>query len=90
VSSEVFSGDDVDLRVSRRLGTAPSGRASCSSSGNCPDVFELSTGDFAIVGEDVSTSLELPADAGRSDTERIVRVPRDVLFAAARNLLDSV
>ncbi|MFL6116061.1 MAG: hypothetical protein ACJ786_32615 [Catenulispora sp.] len=53
-------------------------------------MFELNTGDFALIGEDAGERLELPADSGRSETERIVIVPRDVLLAAARDLLGSV
>lgn len=53
---------------------------------DCPDVFELSSGDYAVIGLDVSESIALPADAGRSATERVVMVPRDVLLAAFRDL----
>jgi len=75
-------------QVIRRLGTAPRDRSGpkCGSSLDCPDVFELSNGDFAIIGLDVSESMTLPADAGRSATERVVMVPREVLLAAFNDL----
>lgn len=89
--SNAMSGADLPvLRVNRRLGLAPAERADCTSSGNCPDVFELATGDFAIIGTDVSLELDLPADAGRSETERIVVVPRGVMLAAVRDLSSSL
>ena len=72
--------------IRRRLGTAPRDREACGQSGDCPDVFELESGDFAIIGQDVSGKLVLPADAGRSEDERIVLVPREVLLAALRDL----
>lgn len=72
--------------VSRRLGVAPAERADCTSSGNCPDVFELENGDFAVVGLDVSDVLALPADTGRAQDERAVVVPRAVFLAAVRDL----
>jgi hypothetical protein len=76
--------------VVRRLGTAPSRRAGCSDASNCPDVLELSTGDFAIIGTHVAEGIELPPDAGCSPSESIVVVPRAVLIAAARDLLGGV
>lgn len=82
--------DNGGLTVLRRLGTAPQAREECSYGGDCPDVFELANGDFAIIGEDVSLALELPADAGRSATERTVVVPREVLLAALRDLSSDV
>jgi hypothetical protein len=75
--------------IARRLGLAPAERLDCGNTVNCPDIFELSSGDFAIIGEDRS-DLELPADAGRSETERTVVVPRAVLMAALQDLSRSV
>jgi hypothetical protein len=87
MSSESING--VELQVARRLGLAPSERMGCTEGSNCPDVFELTSGDFVIIGKDVSTQLELPADAGCSETERVVMVPGDVLISALRDLSSS-
>ena len=87
---DVINGGSASLRVTRRLGIAPREREHCSNAGNCPDVFELASGDFAIIGEDVSHELELPADAGRSESERAIVVPRAVLLAAMRDLSGSI
>lgn len=87
---DTISGDGLELRVARRLGSAPSNRADCTETGNCPDLFELTCGNFAIIGADVGTRLELPADAGCSDTERVVMVPREVLLSALRDLSSSI
>jgi len=80
--------DDEAPTITRRLGTAPRNRTGlkCASSVDCPDVFELSTGDYAIIGLDASGTISLPEDAGCSTTERIVIVPRAVLLAAAEDL----
>jgi hypothetical protein len=83
-------GRTADLTIQRRLGTAPSERGACSAGGQCPDIFELASGDFAIIGADVSLDLALPADAGRSETERTIVVPRAVLLAAIPDLSDSI
>jgi hypothetical protein len=88
--SEHTNVESAGMRVQRRLGVAPHERDSCTQSGNCPDVFELANGDFAIVGLDVSLELDLPEDAGRSETERTVVVPREVLMAALRELSGGV
>jgi hypothetical protein len=55
---------------------------------NCPDVFELEGGDFAIIGFDVTADLRsrLPDDAGCGPGECIIRVPREVLISAKRDI----
>ena len=73
----------------RRLGTPPSQRqGACVACNNCPDVFELPDGDFAVIGPDATAEIapHLPADAGCGAGERIVRVPRAVLLAARADL----
>lgn len=73
----------------RRLGTAPAERErACVACNNCPDVFELPDGDFAVIGLDATADIapHLPADAGCGPGERIVRVPRAVLIAARADL----
>jgi hypothetical protein len=73
----------------RRLGLSPRERGSLNNA-TCPDVFELSTGDFAVIGTDMTDQLEvkLPSDAGRADYERIVVVTRNTMIAAKRDLPD--
>lgn len=92
MTNERAIGLAAAMVVRRRLGVAPRDRGleSCTSSGNCPDVFELANGDFAVIGEDISHGLSLPADAGRSETERVVLVPRAVLLAAVKDLSGGV
>lgn len=90
MTNEHANGEAATMVVRRRLGIAPRDRGTCTSSGNCPDVFELANGDFAVIGEDISQGLDLPADAGRSDAERVVLVPRAVLLAALSDLSGGV
>jgi hypothetical protein len=90
MTNEYPSSEAAEMVVRRRVGTAPQERGSCTSSGNCPDVLELTNGDFAVIGADVSGSLDLPAYAGRSETEGIVVVPRAVMLAAVRDLSGGV
>ncbi len=75
--------------ILRRLGTAPTQRDSaCAACNNCPDLFELADGDFAVIGADSTAELsaQLPADAGCGPDERIVRIPRAVLLAARSDI----
>lgn len=54
----------------------------------CPDIFETETGDFVIIGRDVTSIIEpeIPADAVISKGERVVLIPRDLLVSAADNI----
>jgi hypothetical protein len=67
----------------RRLGASPQERG-CLVNQDCPDVFELSDGRFAVIGTDVTDELDagLPADASRGPKERIVAITRDTLLRA--------
>lgn len=67
----------------RRLGR----KSSCFRTEACPDIFELSNGDFAIIGEDITGDRAmLPSDAGCGAGERIVRIPRSLLIGAKRDI----
>ncbi|WP_406103512.1 hypothetical protein OG698_15130 [Streptomyces sp. NBC_01003] len=71
------------MKIVRRIGASPQQRGSVSGQ-SCPDVFELSDGNFAIIGTEATAVLEkeLPPDASRADYERIVVVSRETLVRA--------
>lgn len=77
------------VRITRRLGDPPAQRGS-SSGATCPDLFELSDGNFAVIGTDATEALDahLPADATRADHERIVVVTRETLIRAKKDIPD--
>lgn len=55
----------------------------CQSTYGCPDLWEMADGDFAVIGEDItSLATHLPAGAGCAPGEAIVRVPRALLIQA--------
>ena len=69
----------------RRLGPDPHANGLKSAGVNgCPDLWELSDGDIAVIGIDITAAYatRLPSTAGCGPDERIVRVPRNVLVAA--------
>ena len=62
----------------------------CSGGHGCPDILEMESGDFAIIGKDITStaSPKLPANSGCGPEERIVQVPRSIL-ARAKELIPS-
>ncbi|SER97900.1 hypothetical protein SAMN04487983_102690 [Streptomyces sp. yr375] len=60
------------------------------SGANCPDIFELADGNFAVIGTDATHSLDpaLPADASRGGHERIVVITRETLLRAKADIPD--
>lgn len=75
----------------RRLGPDPHlNGAQTAALRGCPDVFELVTGDFAIIGKDITTKAigQLPPGASCGPDERIVVIPRKTLIEAKSEIPD--
>ena len=72
----------------RRLGLDhAAGTLPCASGNACPDILELETGDFAIIGADItSAAAQLPPGSGCGPGERMVRVPRVLLVRARADI----
>jgi len=68
---------------SKRLGEK-SGRSQCSGGYSCPQILELTSGDYAAAGEDITSEAigALPPGPGVGPKERIVKIPRHVMVAA--------
>jgi hypothetical protein len=79
----------MELTFTKRLGLDPhaNGTKSAACHG-CPDIWELDNGDFAIIGIDITdvAKSKLPATAGCGPDERIVRLPRNLLVNAKRDI----
>ena len=77
----------------RRLGPDPhaNGRQTVALN-KCPDIFELESGDFAIIGIDITdrAKAKLPPTAGCGPDERIVFIPRNLLVEAKPDIPDRV
>lgn len=78
------------MRIVRRVGASPRERGSGTGQ-SCPDIFELSNGDFAVIGREATAELdpELPSDAARADYERIVVITRETLLRAKKDIPDA-
>ena len=73
----------------RRLGPSPrAGEASCAGCSDCPDIWELESGDFAVIGMDITSMAKasLPSSAGCGPNERVVLLPRKLLVNARRDI----
>lgn len=69
--------------ILRRLGPQTAA-SSCIAGHYCPDIFELASGDFAIIGADITEKAAacLPPGSGCGPGERIVSIPRRTLVLA--------
>nr|WP_234334418.1 hypothetical protein [Streptomyces sp. NRRL B-1347] len=76
--------------ILRRIGPPPRERGSLAGA-NCPDIFELTDGNFLVIGTEMTADLdgELPADAARADYERIVVISRETLIRAKADIPDA-
>jgi hypothetical protein len=77
----------------RRIGPDPHANgAQTIALNNCPDIFELESGDFAIIGIDMTDAAiaKLPPTASCGPDERVVRIPRNLLINAKRDIPDQV
>ena len=78
--------------ILRRLGPNPHANgAQTVALRGCPDIFELASGDFLIIGLDSSNFADkLPADASCGPDERMIRVPRKTLVGAKSDIPDTL
>lgn len=77
----------------RRLGPDPHANgAQTPALRGCPDIFELESGDFAIIGVDITAAAapKLPSTAGCGPDERIVLVPRKTLVLAKSDIPNKI
>jgi hypothetical protein len=81
----------------RRLGKSPKsiklkgGDELSKQEGGCPDIWELSNGDVAIIGRDLTHVYKgrLPNGVGIAEDERLVILPGAMLSAAKRDIPDA-
>ena len=85
------AGMNSPIEFHRRIGPDPheNGAQTVGCRG-CPDIWELTNGDFAVIGIDITdvATDKLPPTAGCGPDERIVRLPRNLLVNAKRHIPD--
>jgi hypothetical protein len=82
---------DTSASFVRRLGKSASELGETDNRDGCPDIWELSNGDIALVGRDVTTSFagRLPEDVKVAKDERVVVIPRSMIVAAKPDIPDA-
>lgn len=79
-------------RFLRRVGPDPhaDGKQTIAAQ-NCPDVWELADGNFAVIGIDITDVCKdrLPPTAGCGPDERVVLVQRRILVDARLDIPES-
>ena len=75
----------------KRIGPDPhaDGKRTVALQG-CPDIWELTTGEFAIIGKDITAMSHehLPPTASCGPDERIIAIPRTLLLEAKSDIPD--
>src|SRR2546425_12730128 len=72
--SECCNVMNAPVEFRRRIGPTPlENGVQCAGCYECPDLWELANGDFAVIGEDITDAARaaLPANAGCGSSERI-------------------
>jgi hypothetical protein len=72
----------------RRIGPAPHEHTGSGGANSCPDIWELDSGDFAVIGMDRTVELgsQLPQGAFLDPGESLVVIPRFILVKARDNI----
>ncbi len=72
-----------------RLGPDPHANgAQTPSASGCPDIIQLQSGDFAVIGIDITEQARghLPPTVGFGHDERVVWIPRSTLVGAKNDI----
>ena len=81
------------MKFLRRLGPDPHANgAKTSGASGCPDILELSDGNFAVIGIDITAKSlsNLPPSVGCGPDERVVWIPRSTLVFAKSDIPSSL
>ena len=76
-----------------RLGPDPHANgAQTPSLQGCPDILAMDSGDFAVIGVDITEEARahMLATAGCGPEERVVRIPRKTLVLAKPDIPDRI
>ena len=80
------------LTFLRRIGPDPHANgAQTAALKKCPDIWELESGDFAVIGIDINEAASrLPPTVSCGPDERVVLIPRNLLVNAKRHIPDTL
>lgn len=75
----------------RRLGRSAAELGSSDDDNKCPDIWQLSNGDIAVIGRDLTSEYagRLPETVMLGAGERLVVIPGSTLAAAKADIPDA-
>jgi hypothetical protein len=94
----IIDGSDVrpweaepGATFTRRLGKSAEELGDTDGKNGCPDMWEISNGDVAIIGRDLTDAYagRLPAGVTVVDDERLVVIPHNMIVAAKKDIPDA-
>ncbi|MFI9640184.1 hypothetical protein ACIG87_08955 [Micromonospora sp. NPDC051925] len=82
---------DASATFVRRLGRSAAEGGESGGTTTCPDIWELSNGDVAFIGRDLTEVYagQLPGGVSVGLDERLVVMPRSMVIAAKPDLPDA-
>ncbi|MFC8074337.1 hypothetical protein ACFUN8_02195 [Streptomyces sp. NPDC057307] len=82
---------DPSALFERRLGKTAWELGNSQDKDDCPDIWQLSNGDVAVIGRDLtaSYSANLPDGVSLAADERLVVIPGNMLSAAKKDIPDA-
>jgi hypothetical protein len=82
---------DPASSFSRRWGKSAHELGTTSNDSSCPDIWELSNGDVAVIGRDLTESYcgRLPEGVTVDPDERLIVIPRSTMIAARGDIPDA-
>ena len=82
---------DPEASFKQRLGKSALELGDTTSGPTCPDIWELSNGDVAVIGRDLTLQYrgKLPEGVSVGGDERLVVIPRNMVIAAKPDIPDA-
>jgi hypothetical protein len=82
---------DPSALFERRLGQSPQELGVTEDRNGCPDIWQLSNGDVAVIGRDLTDvyTAQLPDGVSIVPGERLVVIPGNMLSAAKPDIPDA-
>ncbi|WP_328915286.1 MULTISPECIES: hypothetical protein [unclassified Streptomyces] len=88
--AQAWEADPAAL-FERRLGKSAEELGNSDGRTQCPDIWQLSNGDVAVIGRDLTAAYAagLPEGVALGEGERLVVIPGNMLSAAKADIPDA-
>ncbi|GAA2992001.1 hypothetical protein GCM10010519_26910 [Streptomyces lactacystinicus] len=82
---------DPSAFLAKRLGKSAKELGTSEDRDGCPDIWQLSNGDIAVIGRDLTDNYRdrLPEDVALGPGERLVVIPGVMLSTAKADIADA-